>query len=92
MSFLIQYSCKHCGFKSPDDSKSLIDPMGMPECYICACPSCQKLFHRPYENGKPVEKCAYCGSKDIVIYTGLKIPCPVCGSKNMDLECIGTCF
>ena len=35
MGFQIQYSCKKCGFKSPEDA--LIDPLGIPELYICSC-------------------------------------------------------
>lgn len=95
MGFSIQFTCKHCGFQTPDEghSECLIDPMGVPSCNICECKDCKKLFHRPYAgNNELLQQCAYCGSKNIVVYDDIDIPCPVCGADDMELECVGTFF
>lgn len=65
MSFLIQYTCPHCGYKSPESNESeiLIDPWDMPDLYICTCLDCKMMFHRKLPI-KP-NKCKLCGSSHI---------------------------
>lgn len=92
MGFQIQYSCKKCGFKSPEDA--LIDPLGMPELYICSCKKCHSLFHRKEDKYKNiVNRCPDCGNTNIVIYENhYCIPCPQCDNEELNIECIGTFF
>ena len=46
MGFIIQLECPDCGYSTPEeaDPKSLIDPLDMPNLYICECRDCQNLF------------------------------------------------
>jgi predicted RNA-binding Zn-ribbon protein involved in translation (DUF1610 family) len=94
MGFLIKYNCGNCGFKSPGEKDILIDPLGMPELYICSCKECKSVFHRKKDScGNVINECPKCGNKNIEIHEDvMSIPCPSCGNKVMYLECIGNCF
>jgi len=94
MSFLIQYRCPKCDFKSADFDNALIDPLDMESLYICSCRICHSLFQRKCSSdGSPINKCTYCGSGNINIYEDMNhITCPNCGEEDIHCECIGTCF
>ena len=78
----------------PDFEDALIDPMGMPDLFICSCRKCEILFHRKKDkNGNIINACSKCENKDITIHENVyDIQCPQCHEEKLDLECIGTCF
>ena len=92
MGFQIQYSCKKCGFKSPEDA--LIDPLGMPELYICSRKECNSLFHRKRDKcNNVVNICPHCGNTNIEIYENHHCTlCPQRDNEELNIECIGTFF
>ncbi len=95
MSFMIQYQCPKCGYKTRENKYGsvLIDPLDMPDLYICTCNHCHDLFHRKSKDGVVINKCTECGSEDITIQKKISpMPCPRCDEKEMKLECVGTCF
>lgn len=95
MSFLLKFYCNNCGYQQEDThNHELIDPLGMPELYICSCNQCLNMFHRKSNTQKkPINKCIYCGSEDIKIHDNIySIICPSCGKNKLLVDCIGTAF
>ena len=94
MSFLIQYTCPKCGFTTPDFEDALIDPLGIPDLFICSCRRCGILFHRKKDrNGNIINACPKCNNENIAIHESVyNISCPKCHEEELALECIGTCF
>lgn len=84
MSFILQYTCPECGYKTPecDDRDALIGSLGMESCFICSCNECNRMFNRGNE---PVTKddCidAFLDSQGEEVH--LRRHCKFCGSPNI---------
>ena len=95
MGFIIQFECPDCGYRTPDetDPKSLIDPLDMPNFYICECCDCQNLFQRAFKDRNAVNRCVYCGGENIIIHPHITyISCPKCHRNHLKVRCLGTFF
>lgn len=97
MGFILQLSCKSCGYKTSsfDEPNHLISPMGMPQLCPYVCNNCHQIFQRQFKRvdgeSVPEDKCVFCGSDDIKREEATT-ECPQCGSKDFKMECIGTFF
>lgn len=104
MAIFFQGTCPRCGYKTiPKDTlgymhrydEGIAADDGMFESmFVCSCNHCHELFQRKYDNGKPIDKCVFCGSNDIIVHLPERIgmgnlkaaPCPICLSEWVETQ------
>lgn len=88
MSFIIQYTCPSCGYKTGDfgAKDELIGTFNMESCLICSCNDCHKMFNRgqePVLNGED-------DMDSFLDHAGRKVRlrrhCKFCGSPNINIH------